>query len=223
MNALAVALRLKGYAHVPNALPGAELLADVILPGGAVGGSRCLLDQPWCVELAQALRAHALIGPLLPCDAVAVQCTYFEKSSSRNWLVPVHQDLSIPVAARVVARGWRGWSTKEGSLFGQPPVEVLESMVALRVHLDPCGVEDGALRFVPGSHCLGVIDAAAAVRERDRVGEQIGTASPGDVIAMKPLVLHASSKSRGFSRRRVLHFLFGPSQLPDGAAWARRI
>jgi hypothetical protein len=26
---------------------------------------------------------------------------YFEKSSSRNWLVSVHQDLSIPVAERV--------------------------------------------------------------------------------------------------------------------------
>jgi hypothetical protein len=223
MTAPAVALRVNGFAHLANVLPSAAPLVDVLLPNGPVGGSRCLLDQPWCVQIARTLRAHALIAPLLPGDAVAVQCTYFEKSSSRNWLVAVHQDLSIPVAGRVVAPAWRGWSTKEGVLFGQPPVEVLESMVALRVHLDPCGIDDGALRFVPGSHGLGVIDAAAAVRERDRLGEHICTASVGDVVAMKPLVLHSSSKSRGVSRRRVLHFLFGPPQLPDGAVWARRI
>jgi hypothetical protein len=36
---------------------------------------------------------------------------------------------------------------------------------------------------------------------------------------MRPLLLHASSKGSGTSARRVLHFVFGPRQLPHGLAW----
>jgi hypothetical protein len=39
-------------------------------------------------------------------------------------------------------------------------------------------------------------------------------------MAMRPLLLHASSKATGSSRRRVLHFLFGPPALPFGLEWA---
>ena len=41
----------------------------------------------------------------------------------------------------------------------------------------------------------------------------------GDALLMRPLVLHASSKSSGSSLRRVLHFVFGPEVLPYGLAW----
>lgn len=219
-------LRRQGFALVANVLPDPlrqmQAMARISLSQGAVGGSRCLLDQPWCAELAQRLREHPQIALLLPPEMVAVQCTYFEKSRDRNWLVTVHQDLSIPVAARIASEAWRGWSFKEGCLFAQPPLAVLQSLLALRLHLDPCGPEDGALRFVPASHELGVLSEVAAIQQRDLRGEVLCPAQPGDVIAMKPLTLHASSKSRGGSRRRVLHFLFGPRALPDGARWARQ-
>lgn len=42
----------------------------------------------------------------------------------------------------------------------------------------------------------------------------------GAGMAMRPLLLHASSKATGSSRRRVLHFLFGPPALPFGLEWA---
>jgi hypothetical protein len=44
-------------------------------------------------------------------------------------------------------------------------------------------------------------------------------AKRGDALLMRPLVLHASSKSSGSSLRRVLHFVFGPQALPYGLAW----
>ena len=40
------------------------------------------------------------------------------------------------------------------------------------------------------------------------------------MMLMRLLLLHASSKATGASRRRVLHFLFGPPRLPLGLAWA---
>jgi hypothetical protein len=45
----------------------------------------------------------------------------------------------------------------------------------------------------------------------------------GGVLVMRPLLLHSSSKTRVQSRRRVLHFLFGPSELTCGLRWHRAV
>ena len=185
----------------------------------ASAGTRCLLSLAWCQSLAGRLRQHAEISAPLPPDHVAVQCTYFEKSIERNWLVPVHQDLSIPVAHRVPKAGLNGWSEKEGMLFVQPPIEVLESLVAVRLHLDACTEADGPLVVIPGTHKLGLIDDEAAVQAR-RGGPVVTCAvQRGDALVLRPLLLHASSKASGISMRRVLHFLFGPRELPLGLQW----
>jgi ectoine hydroxylase-related dioxygenase (phytanoyl-CoA dioxygenase family) len=75
------------------------------------------------------------------------------------------------------------------------------------------------LRVVPGSHRLGRIDAAAAHREREDRGEDAVSVSKGGLMVMRPLLLHASSKTLADSPRRVLHFVYGPSALPDGLRW----
>jgi len=191
--------------------------------GAGRGGTRCLLPQAWCSALAHALKQHTGLSPLLADAPVAVQCTGFEKSADKNWLVPVHQDLSIPVAARVQALGLQGWSQKEGELFVQAPVAVLERLVAVRLHLDDCTADDGPLRVVPGSHGLGRVAPDSATAWRDQQGEVVCTARRGDALVMRPLLLHASSKTRGTSRRRVLHFLFGPRELPLGLAWRHAV
>ena len=77
-------------------------------------GSRRLLDETWCAHLAGALRGDARIRSLLPRNAVAVQCTLFDKLPTKNWLVAFHQDLSIPVSSRVDSPECSGWSEKEG-------------------------------------------------------------------------------------------------------------
>lgn len=211
-----------GYAQVPDVLAQADCakLAALLQPAvAASGGTRCLLAQPWCADLAAHLRALPALAPLLA-DALAVQCTYFEKSADRNWLVPLHQDLSIPVAARVDAPALRGWSVKEGTLFVQPPAALLEQLVAVRVHLDPCGGDDGPLLVVPGSHRAGVLSQNAAAAARAATPPLACLSASGGVLLMRPLLLHASSKGRGHSRRRVLHFVFGPRALPHGLAWS---
>lgn len=189
--------------------------------GGA--GSRKLLACEWCAELAHRLRQHPALAEHLPRGHVAVQCTYFVKSAALNWLVTIHQDLSIPLAARLDAPGWQGWSQKEGHWFAQPPAELLEQLVAVRLHLDDCGPEDGPLRIVPGSHRFGRLSDDQAATLRDNLGEVACTAGLGDALLLRPLTLHASSKATGHSARRVLHFVFGPPSLPHGLAWAQAL
>ncbi len=211
-----------GFALVPDVLPPLEcrrLAARIELDKPLSGGSRCLLSQDWCASLAAQLRQHPVLSNLMSADCVAVQCTYFEKSAERNWLVPVHQDLSIPVAERVHDPALHGWSEKEGTLFVQAPAEILSQMLAVRIHLDPCLSIDGALKVVPGSHVKGRLTPEAAIAALNTDTEVTCEAEPGTALVMRPLLLHASSKSTGNSRRRILHFLFGPRRLTHGLRW----
>src|ERR1043166_3499410 len=214
-----LALAKSGFTQVPDVLRSHECenIAACAVPSSAPsGGTRSLLLQDCCKSLVTRLRNHPDLSILIPLEFAAVQCTYFEKSASRNWLVPLHQDLSIPVAKPVKHPSLRGWSQKEGRFFVQAPVELLEQLVAVRLHLDPCGPQDGPLRVLPGTHLRGRIESPAA---RKAIAEVACNAERGSALVMRPLLLHASSKSSGLSRRRVLHFLFGPRHLPHGLEW----
>ena len=213
----------EGYGVVNDILaPDAcDRLSHAVAKSGTVRpGNRNQLTEPWCADLSRTLRQHAALTGLIPGSHLAVQCTFFEKSSAQSWLVPVHQDLSIPVAEHVDHMVLSGWSVKDGTPFVQAPVEVLEQLVAVRLHLDACAEEDGALRVVPGSHRQGVISPQDAAEVRKTDGEQMCVVRKGGVLVMKPLLLHASSKASGASRRRVLHFLYGPAELPFGLKWS---
>jgi len=211
-----------GFVIVHGVLDGAGCDAAIAALAGVAldtAGSRRLLDQPWCAALARQLRAHPAVAPLLPADAVAVQCTLFDKSPGRNWLVSLHQDLSIPVRERIDAPGCAGWSEKEGVTCVQPPPEVLASLVAARLHLDDCGSDNGPLRVVPRSHALGLISDGMLASRRGEFSAIDCPVPRGGVLAMRPLLLHASSKARSPAHRRVLHFVFGPAALPLGLRW----
>jgi len=211
----------RGFAVVAQVLTDAECskVAEHFdaLPDEA--GSRALLELSWCRNLALSLRSNPKIAPYLPSGSAAVQCTAFFKTPETNWLVSLHQDLSIPVQERVQNPECRGWSNKQGVLFVQPPVAVLESLVAIRVHIDACSAENGALRIVPGSHRLGRLATDAHAKIRDASGERVVPVERGGALLMRPLLLHASSKAVVPNGRRLLHFVFGPRTLPLGLRW----
>lgn len=211
-----------GYAPLPAivAPDACERLAhEADAAFAASVGARNLLAHAWCRTFAAHLRTHPALRPLLPDGHAAVQCTYFSKSTARNWLVALHQDVGIAVAERVDDARLGGWSDKDGVPHVQPPADVLDTLVAVRVHLDDCGAHDGPLRIVPGSHRHGRLSDADADRLRDTHGLVDCLALRGDALALRPLVLHASSKATGASRRRVLHYVFGPRELPYGLRW----
>lgn len=182
-------------------------------------GYRHLLRQQWCwdlsLEILQWLEQSEI--PALPLRPV--QCLYFEKSRTKNWLVSMHQDLSIPVAERIGHVEYSGWSQKDEQWFVQPPHAFLERMLVVRLHLDDCDRFNGQLRFVPGSHMFGKLDPIAIQTFRKQRQEVCCDIKAGGLLLMSPLLLHASSKSISGESRRVLHFLFGPHQPPNGLRW----
>ena len=212
----------QGYVVLPRFFAGREidtLESSLSMDTGGLAGSRSLLERPWCLNLAQRILSDPRLSSVWAAASRAVLCTYFEKSPVRNWLVALHQDLSIPVAERTESPGYSGWSEKNGRVFVQPPLEVLEQSVAARVHLDGSDEETGALKVVPRSQTLGRLRPQKAFAAKRIHGELSVTVPRGGLMVMRPLLLHASSKVTGNARRRVLHFLFGPSHLPGGVQW----
>jgi hypothetical protein len=205
----------------PEQTSAAEAALEALSLGSA--GTRNLLDQSWCRGLADWLKEQSSLAALMPPRPVAVQCTLFEKSSERNWLVPLHQDLSIPVRERVDDPRLSGWSEKEGVLYVQAPDEVLEQLVAVRIHIDECGPEHGPLRVIPGSHRDGRVGEKEILAIRQERGECECVVGRGGALIMRPLLVHASSKASAPNRRRVLHFLFGPGALPMGLEWRQAV
>ena len=212
-----------GYAVVPAIVDIDEVdrigrfVTDTL---AATAGTRRLIELPWCRDLADCLMRNSRLCDSLPVHSLAIQCTLFIKSTEKNWLVSLHQDLSIPVGERVDSALYSGWSEKERQLFVQPPVSFLERILAIRVHLDDCDQRNGALRVVPGSHTMGRLDSSAALRVRSDRGEVHVSVPRGGAMLMRPLLLHASSKILANHPRRVLHFVFAPAIPPDGLRWS---
>jgi ectoine hydroxylase-related dioxygenase (phytanoyl-CoA dioxygenase family) len=181
-----------------------------------VGRSRQLEEF---VELAEILR---IVSQILGKEAFLVRATLFDKTPEANWKVPWHQDVTIAVKERRDTPGYGPWSVKSGVPHVQPPSDVLERMVTIRVHMDPCPATNGALRVMPGSHRLGRLnqnDVPSRIDERIVV---CCAANAGDLLVMRPLLLHSSSASLEPGHRRVLHFDFASGDLANGLQWRMR-
>lgn len=153
-------------------------------------------------------------------DAQLVRAILFNKSPETNWYVTWHQDKTVCVSSRFEAIGWRAWSVKEDILHVQPPLELLENMVAVRVHLDSALTENGCLKVIPDSHKLGILTAEAISKIVTSESIYFCEAQKCAALIMRPHLLHASSKSEVPNNRRVLHFEFSNWQLPDGISWS---
>jgi ectoine hydroxylase-related dioxygenase (phytanoyl-CoA dioxygenase family) len=184
------------------------------------GGVRNVLQRsPYFRELAGGL-LRELACEYAGAGAQAVKATLFDKTARANWKVPWHQDLTIAVRRRLETPGFGPWSIKDGVPHVQPPVPVLEALVALRLHLDDTPEENGALRVVVASHRLGRIPEARIAAVRENGLERVAAVPAGGVMVMSPLLLHASSASSRPEHRRVLHVEYSSLVLPAGLEWA---
>jgi ectoine hydroxylase-related dioxygenase (phytanoyl-CoA dioxygenase family) len=112
------------------------------------------------------------------------------------------------------------WSEKAGVLHVQPPRDVLEQMLTVRLHLDDCDAENGPLRVLPGSHRCGKMTPDEINRFRQQTEPVICTCPRGGALLMRPLLLHASSPATSPHHRRVVHIEFAAHALPHGLEWA---
>jgi ectoine hydroxylase-related dioxygenase (phytanoyl-CoA dioxygenase family) len=228
------AIHRDGFAIVENVAASATVavllneLAEVDGPGairrrGSVHAVRNLLAAvPSVRGLARSAAVRALVEPLLGAECFAVRGILFDKTPDANWKVAWHQDLTIAVRERREAPGFGPWSEKAGITHVQPPAPVLGDMLTVRVHLDPCGMENGPVQVIAGSHLHGRLSPEEIDGWRDGNAAVPCTSPAGGALVMRPLLLHASSASTVPDHRRVVHLEFAAGGLPGGMEWHGR-
>jgi phytanoyl-CoA dioxygenase PhyH len=168
-------------------------------------GARHILMVPPVQTIAHDPRLFRIASEFVGAAPVPFRATLFDKSPSSNWLVAWHQDTALPLRRRIESPEWGSWSEKAGILYAHAPAWALERVIALRVHLDDSTQANGPLRVLPATHRLGVLDDERIDHLVQCAAALNCVALSGGVVAMRPLAIHASSKSTDPTPRRVLH------------------
>lgn len=113
------------------------------------------------------------------------------------------------------------WTTKQNQFAVQPPLDILENIFTIRIHLDDTDENNGALKVVPTSHAKGIyrpetIDWSVETEEICKVDR-------GGIMIMKPLILHGSNRTTNGKKRRVIHIEFSDRELPEPLNWSERM
>jgi ectoine hydroxylase-related dioxygenase (phytanoyl-CoA dioxygenase family) len=215
-----------GYAIEPEVI-GAEKVARLLERIEAAGlprsraGIRHAMKNADVAQLARDSRLLGMAQSVLGPEAFPFRATLFDKSPTANWLVVWHQDTALPLRERRETVGWGPWSVKYGVIYAHAPASALSRVLALRVHLDASTAKNGPLRVLPGTHTLGVLSDDQLHENSAGLAAVDCLVPAGGVLAMRPLIVHASSKSQSESPRRVLHIEYAtPTTVSDGLALA---
>jgi ectoine hydroxylase-related dioxygenase (phytanoyl-CoA dioxygenase family) len=200
----------EGFAVVPCVFSGPEVfsLADKLARSElqrSRAGIRHAMRDAGIARLAHDPRLLEMARQALGQNAFPFRATIFDKSPTSNWLVVWHQDTALPLREKRETEGWGPWSVKEGVHYAHAPASALERVLALRVHLDDSFAENGPLRLLPGTQSLGVLSDEQLHKLSTKMNAVDGLVPRGGVLAMRPLIVHASSKSQSVMPRRVVH------------------
>jgi len=199
-----------GFAIISGVVEARELkgliqnLQRSELPRSRAGIRHAMRDDT-IAAVAHDRRLLQFAQQVLGEGAVPFRATLFDKSPHSNWLVVWHQDTALPLRERRDTDGWGPWSVKDGLTYAHAPARALEQVLALRLHLDDSGSDNGPLRVLSATHTLGVLSDEELHDLSTRIAPVDCLVAAGGVVAMRPLIVHASSKSQSERPRRVLH------------------
>ncbi|HST09437.1 MAG TPA: phytanoyl-CoA dioxygenase family protein [Terriglobales bacterium] len=225
MRAFLHSISQHGFALAPGILQTAELDAltaelTTTTMARSRAGIRHAMKHPAVAALAGDPRLRDMAETVLGPTAFPYRATLFDKSPHSNWLVVWHQDTALPLQRREHRLGWASWSTKEGILYAHAPAQALSQVLALRLHLDDSTADNGPLRVLSGTHGSGVLTDDEIHELAERTVPVECAISRGGVLAMRPLLVHASSKSQSDNPRRVLHIEYAAAPVLDGLSLA---
>lgn len=209
-------VRDDGFAFLPNVFAPSEIqsltnrLDEEALPRTRAG-VRHAMRSPNVARIANTPRMLDISRKILGPAAVPFRATLFEKLRDSNWLVAWHQDTALPLQERREASGWGPWSVKDGVNYAHAPAKALEKVIALRLHLNDSNLDNGPLRVLPATHTKGVFTDNEILSLAAQTESVDCLMAMGGIVAMRPLVIHASSKAQTDNPRRVLHIEYAES------------
>ncbi|MCT4582397.1 MAG: phytanoyl-CoA dioxygenase family protein [Flavobacteriales bacterium] len=217
----------KGYYILDNIYTVNEIntiiqLIDRSSLGSNFGEREFLIKYPEITKKVFNSNLIQLIKKIAPkCNSV-IKSIYFDKPPNANWVVNWHQDLTINLMNKANIAGYKNWRENKERVIVQPDQEFLESIFTIRIHLDNCTHENGALSVIDGSHKKGIININNWLQ--DKKGPKVICEVPqGGILIMKPLLLHASKRTKNLENRRVIHLEFTDKMLPAPLEWKEAI
>jgi ectoine hydroxylase-related dioxygenase (phytanoyl-CoA dioxygenase family) len=186
--------------------------------GSAYAARNLLRDVSELSEALASCGLNRLASETLGKAAFPVDAISFDKHAEANWGVPGHQDVLMPIVPVGEPDIRHRGRVRDGVTYLEAGDETLASLVALRLHFDDCDPANGALCVAPGSHRSGRLREAeiSAIPLEQYVA---CPASRGDVLLMKPLIVHRSAPAQRPARRRVLHVVYATEQPGEGLRW----
>jgi ectoine hydroxylase-related dioxygenase (phytanoyl-CoA dioxygenase family) len=184
-------------------------------------GMRHLMRDPRVSELAYDPCVLTLAQHVLGPAAFPFRATLFDKAPDKNWLVVWHQDTALPLQQKINVPGWGPWSVKDGITYAHAPAPALEKILAIRIHLDDSAADNGPLRILPSTHNRGVLTDDTIHELSLQIAPIDCSVGRGGIVLMRPLLVHASSKSRSEKSRRVLHIEYASATNFDGLELAK--
>ncbi|GEM50738.1 phytanoyl-CoA dioxygenase [Empedobacter brevis NBRC 14943 = ATCC 43319] len=179
-----------------------------------------LKEIPETQKLIFNPKLNEIIEKLFGQNYFVVKSIYFDKPETSNWYVSYHQDLTISVDQKIELENFSPWTTKQNQFAVQPPIEILENIFTIRIHLDETDENNGALRVVEKSHLKKIYRPETIDWETEK--EVTCNVEKGGIMIMKPLILHSSSKTTNNKKRRVIHIEFSDIDLPNELNWAEK-
>lgn len=177
---------------------GSEIAREVLSPEGPIGETIGLMTGP---------------------HFQPVRAILFDKNDEVNWALGWHQDRTVAVAQRIDTPGYAPWTNKQGIPHVQPPFDVIERMITVRIHLDRVDERNAPLRIALGSHRMGRIAVGRIGPSLDGCATFDCLADPGDVWIYSTPILHASDASEPGRRRRVLQADYSAEDLAGELQW----
>jgi ectoine hydroxylase-related dioxygenase (phytanoyl-CoA dioxygenase family) len=183
---------------------------------------RHVLHHPALREIASDPRLLALAEEILEARSSPITATLYQKTSSRSWVAPWHQDTVLPPPERSRHGGWGG-RPDDRARAPRSPEKTLGGVLALRLHLEDSTEDNGPLRVLPSTHLHGILDDVTIHRLAGSLSPVRCVVPAGGVVVMRPLLVHASSRVRGAMPRHVLHIEYTRARDAAGAStlWAQ--
>jgi len=222
-------LECKGFAILRHVYSRKEInqmknhlhLYSTTFPNKELHALRALLTEiPEMRELIFNENLARILKRMNP-ELYLTKAIFFDKTPESNWYVTWHQDTTINVESKTESPGYAGWTKKEGFYGVNPPDEILKNALTIRIHLDDTDEANGALKVIPGSQNKKLSDQEIQIIAQNSI-PFVCELEAGAIHLMRPLLLHASSKSANQKHRRVLHLEFNSSLLPNELKWAEK-
>jgi ectoine hydroxylase-related dioxygenase (phytanoyl-CoA dioxygenase family) len=184
-----------------------------------VSDSNLVNSIPFINSLAHSSQLIALVKQVLGENSFPINAFILDKTQDCNWELDWHQDLKIAVKHKIETADYNNWTIESGIPHTIPPKEVLEKRLFVRIHLDDCFIDNGAILVVPKSHKNGILKNKTEIDKIVMGDNFYCEVDKGGIMFLTSLLLHKSPYSKTDRKRRILQIEYVGIKLTNGLEW----